>query len=306
MERGDDPRNPTTHGDALTESAGATSGRHRESSGPAEAREASTARRPDRGGRSSARRGRSREEGGSSSGLYGSDAGADPRHASVAELVGTFILVFTGIAVACAAALDRPIAGNPLDSLSVAMAFGLILAAIVAAIGHISGAHVNPAVTLGLAATGKFPTKLVPAYLAAQLGGAILAGIAAWLVFGGDARDEARLGATYPTDAATIGQAFIVEILITFILVFIVLAVATDKRAPSQAAPLAVGFALFAGVAIGGPISGGAVNPARALGPMIVAGDLSAFWLYILGPIIGGVAAAFLYDRVVSKTDAPG
>lgn len=239
-------------------------------------------------------------------GLYGSDAGADPRHAGLAELIGTFILVFTGIAVACAAALGLPIAGDPYDSLAIALAFGLTLAGIVAAIGHVSGAHVNPAVTLGLAATGKFPWRLVGPYIGAQLGGAILAGLAAWAVFGGDARSEAKLGATYPTDAATIGQAFIAEILITFILVFIILAVATDERAPSQAAPFAVGVALFAGVLIAGPISGGGVNPARSLGPMIVAGDLSAFWLYIVGPVIGGVAAAFLYDRVVSQTDAPG
>lgn len=256
-------------------------------------------------GRSSARAEQAAESGGGG-GLYGSDVGADPGRASLAELVGTFSLVFAGVAAASAAALGRPIAGDPYDSVVIALAFGLALAAIVAAIGHVSGAHVNPAVTLGLAATGKFPWKLVPPYVLAQLGGAILAAFATWAVFGGPARDEASLGATYPTDAATIGQAFIVEILITFVLVFIVLAVATDERAPSEAAPLAVGFALFVGVLIGGPISGGAVNPARALGPMIVAGDLSAFWLYIVGPIIGGVAAAFLYDRAVSKTDAPG
>ena len=247
---------------------------------------------------------RKSESGGS--GLYGSDVGADPGKASLAELVGTFILVFAGIAAATAATLERPIAGGAYDSVVIALAFGLALAAVVAALGHVSGAHVNPAVTLGLAATGKFPWKLVPPYVLAQLGGAVLAGFATWAVFGGPAREEASLGATYPVEAATIGQAFIVEILITFVLVFIILAVATDERAPSQAAPLAVGFALFAGVLIGGPISGGAVNPARALGPMLVAGDLSAFWLYIVGPILGGVGAALLYDRFVGKTDAPG
>ncbi len=248
-------------------------------------------------------RGQSQSGGG---GLYGSDAGADPRHASLAELVGTFILVFTGIAVASAAGLGRPIAGDPYDSLAIALAFGLVLAALVAAVGHVSGAHLNPAVTLGLAATGKFPGRLVAPYVVAQLIGAILAAFATWAILGEPARDEVKLAATYPTAAATIGQALIAEVLVTFVLVFVILAVATDERAPSQAAPLAVGFALFAGVMIAGPISGGAVNPARALGPMIVAGDLSSFWLYIVGPIVGGVAAAFLYDRVVSKTDAPG
>ena len=108
-------------------------------------------------------------------GLYGSDVGADPGKASLAELVVTFILVFAGIAAATAAALERPIAGSPYDSVVIALAFGLALAAVVAAIGHVSGAHVNPAVTLGLAATGKFPWKLVAPYLLAQFGVAILA-----------------------------------------------------------------------------------------------------------------------------------
>jgi hypothetical protein len=98
-------------------------------------------------------------------------------------------------------------------------------------------------------------------------------------------------------------QAFVAEILITFILVFVVMAVATDDRAPAAIAPIAVGFALAVGVFIAGPVTGGAVNPARALGPMVVAGDLTSFWLYILGPIIGGVLAALLYDRFMAQTE---
>ena len=280
-------------GDAPPEALG---GMSREASG---ARRAS-ARPQGRGTEESARE--DAQESGGGGGLYGSDIEGILPRASAAELIGTFILVFAGIAVATAATLRQPIAGPPLDSLAVALA----LAAIVAAIGHVSGAHVNPAVTLGLAATGKFPWRGVPYYLVAQLVGAILAALATWAVFGSPSQEEAKLGATYPTDAATVGQALLVEFLITFILVYVVLAVATDSRAPSQAAPLAVGFALFIGVAIGGPISGGSVNPARSLGPMIAAGDLTSFWLYIVGPIVGGVLAAFVYDRVVSKTDAPG
>ena len=263
---------------------------------------ASTARAPTRSERDDEETGS--KKGGS--GLYGSDIEGNLPRASLAELIGTFILVLAGIAVATAATLGQPIAGEPLNSLAVALAFGLALAAVVAAMGHVSGAHVNPAVTFGLAATGKFPWRAVPAYLIAQLAGALLAALATWAIFGSDAQKEAKLGATFPTDAATTGQALLVEVLVAFILVYVVLAVATDDRAPSQAAPLAVGFALFVGVLIGGPISGGSVNPARSLGPMIVAGDLSSFWLYIVGPVAGGVAAAFLYDRVVSKTDAPG
>src|SRR5215204_5107917 len=223
-------------------------------------------------------------------GLYGSQI--DASHivgAAIAELVGSFILVFGGTAVAVGAILARPTAGPPYDSLAVALAFGLALAAVVAAVGHVSGAHVNPAVTLGMAATGKFPWQYTPHYVVAQLVGAVLAAFATWITFGGPARGEAKLAATYPAQGVGDLQAFIVELLITFILVFVVMAVATDQRAPAAIAPIAVGFALAVGVFIAGPVSGGSVNPARSLGPMIVAGDLSSVWLYILGPIIGGV-----------------
>ena len=241
-------------------------------------------------------------------GLYGSQI--DASHilgAAVAELVGTFILVFGGTAVAVGAILNRPTAGAAYDSLAVALAFGLALAAVVAAIGHVSGAHVNPAVTLGMAATKKFPWTYVPHYVGAQLGGAVLAALATWMTFGGaGARSEAKLAATYPAQGVGDLQAFVVEILITFILVFVVMAVATDQRAPAAIAPIAVGFALAIGVFIAGPVTGGSVNPARSLGPMIVAGDLSSVWLYILGPIIGGVLGALLYDRTMAQTEGPG
>jgi len=240
-------------------------------------------------------------------GLYGSQI--DASHilgAAIAEIVGTFILVFGGTAVAVGAILERPTAGAAYDSLTVALAFGVALVAIVAALGHVSGAHVNPAVTLGMAAARRFPWKYAPIYIAAQLGGAVLAALATWLTFGGPARSEASLAATYPAQGVGDLQAFIVEILITFILVFVVVSVATDERAPAATAPIAVGFALAVGVFIAGPVTGGAVNPARALGPMLVAGDLTSAWLYILGPIIGGVLAALFYDRFMAQSEVPG
>jgi MIP family channel proteins len=207
-------------------------------------------------------------------GLYGSQI--DATHilgAAIAELVGTFVLVYGGTA----------------------------------AVGHVSGAHVNPAVTLGLASTKKFPWQYVPHYVGAQLVGAVLAALATWVTFGGaGARSEAKLAATYPAQGVGDLQAFVVEVLITFILVFVVMAVATDDRAPAAIAPIAVGFALAVGVFIAGPVTGGSVNPARSLGPMLVAGDLSSVWLYILGPIIGGVLAALLYDRTMAQTEGPG
>ncbi len=152
------------------------------------------------------RRSRAEEQDSGRGGLYGSDTSGGPR-AAVAELIGTFILVFAGIAVASAALIDRPTAGAPYDSLAVALAFGLALAALVAALGHVSGAHLNPAVTVALAATGKFPWRLVPTYAGTQLLGAVLAALATWLVLGGDARSEANLAATYPAGAAGVGQA---------------------------------------------------------------------------------------------------
>ena len=238
-------------------------------------------------------------------GLYGSRIGSNMLGAAVAELVGTFVLVFTGTAVATAATLQRSTAGPAFyDSLAVALAFGVALAAVVAAIGHVSGAHVNPAVTLALAATNKFPWGYVPTYLGAQLLGAVLAAIGTWITFGGAGRELASLAATFPVEGVGAIQAFVVELLVTFILVFVVISVATDDRAPAGAAPLAVGFALACGVLIAGPVTGGAVNPARALGPMIVATKFTAAWVYVLAPIIGGVLAAVLYERFVSEADA--
>ena len=238
-------------------------------------------------------------------GLYGSDTGSNVVGSAIAELIGTFILVFTGCAVAVAAILQRSTAGPAFyDSLAVALAFGLALAAIVAAIGHVSGAHVNPAVTLGLAATNKFSWQYVPIYIGAQLVGAIVGAIAVWICYGEAAREAAALAATFPTEGVGDIRALLAEILVTFILVFVIISVATDERAPAGVAPLAVGFALACGVFIAGPITGGSLNPARTLGPMIVAGQFTALWVYIVGPIVGAVLAALVYDRFVSQADA--
>src|SRR5829696_8204214 len=242
-----------------------------------------------------------REEELKTDGAYGSSTSDPILPAALAELVGTFILVFGRTAVAVGAILSLPTAGGAYGSLAIALAFGLALAAVVAAIGHVSGAHVNPAVTLGLASIGQFPWKSVPYYLGAQLVGAVLGAVGTWIAFGGPGRTEAKLAATYPAQGVGDLQAFLLEILITFILVFVVVSVATDSRAPAAIAPIAVGFGLAVGVFIAGPVTGGAVNPVRALGPMLVAGDLTSVWLYILGPVIGGVLATLLYDRTMAE-----
>lgn len=225
--------------------------------------------------------------------------------AGVAEAVGTFFLIFTGTATAGAAALGKATAGSPPNSLAVALAFGLVLAALVGGLGQVSGAHLNGAVTLGLAVTGKFPWRYVPAYLAFQLVGAIAGAGATWATFGNAARDKAHLGATVPTAGVSDGRPLVVEALITFLLVFVVMAVATDARVPAALAAPSIGFALIAAVLIGGSITGGAVNPDRALGPAIMSGTFTSLWVYIVADLVGGIAAALLYTHVVSRPAPP-
>ena len=131
-------------------------------------------------------------------GLFGSRLGSNMITAAVAEAIGTFILIYGGTAVAVAALLQRPVAGPIYDSLATPLAFGLALLVVVASIGHISGGHFNPAVTLGLAVTGHFPWRYVPAYLAAQVVGAVLGALATWATFGDAARTIGNLAATIP------------------------------------------------------------------------------------------------------------
>ena len=207
--------------------------------------------------------------------------------------------------MATAATVGAKVAGPVYDSLATPLAFGIALLAVVAAIGHVSGAHVNPAVTLGLAATGKFPWRYVSAYLIAQLVGALLGALGTWVAFGSPGRDQAALAATVPAEGVGPLQALVLEAIVTFILVFVVISVATDDRVPGAVAPIAVGAALAVGVFVAGPVTGGAVNPVRALGPMLVAGSFTDWWVYLLGPIVGGVAAAFAYDQFIGKADAP-
>ena len=238
-------------------------------------------------------------------GLYGSNIGANMIIAAAAETIGTFVLVYGGTAVAVAALLDAPVAGPAYNSVAVPLAFGLSLLIVVASIGHVSGGHVNPAVTLGLAVAGKFPWRYVPAYLLAQLAGALLGALATWATFGAAGRDDAHLAATTPGVGVGALQGMFVEALVTFVLVFVVVSVATDDRVPTSLAPVAVGAALAVAVFIAGPVTGGAVNPVRALGPALVDGQLPNIWIYIVGPLLGGLAAALTYTRFLSRAQAP-
>jgi MIP family channel proteins len=239
-------------------------------------------------------------------GLHGHRFGAPSMiRAGLAEALGTFFLVYTGTATAVAATLGKPTGGAPPNSLAIALAFGLVLIALVGALGQVCGVHFNGAVTLGLAVTGKFPWRYVPAYLIFQLLGAIAGAGATWVSFGNRAREVAKLGATVPADGVGLGQVFVVEALITFLLVFVIIAVATDARVPAAVAAPAIGFALVAAVLIGGGVSGGAVNPDRAVGPAIMSGTLTSLWVYVLATVIGGIAAAVVHTCVMADAVAP-
>ena len=243
----------------------------------------------------------------------GGDAGAastavgagNLSRAGLAEMVGTFFLIYTGTATAVAATLGKETGGSPPDSLAIALAFGFVLAAMVGALGSISGAHLNPAVTLGLAVIKKFSWRAVPVYVGFQLAGAVLGALATWATFGGAARSQAKLGAPAPTEGISDGRAFLIEAFITFLLVFVVIAVTSDRRAANATASVSIGFALVSAVLIGGPSTGGAVNPVRALGPELVSGTFTSFWVYLLAPVVGGIVAAVLYDRVIGRATTP-
>jgi MIP family channel proteins len=219
----------------------------------------------------------------------------------VAELLGTFLLVLVGTSVASTSVLHS----GTYTAGFVGLAFGLALTALVAGLGHVSGCHVNPAVTVGLAVAGKFPWRFVPAYVGAQLAGAVLASLTVWGSYGDVARDRAMLGAAAPGPGVGVWSALLVEVVITFLLVFVVCSVATDERVPKAVAPVAVGFALAAAVYVGVPVTGGAVNPARAFGPFLVSGQFPMPLVYLVGPLVGGVLGALVYDRLVRPAEAP-
>ena len=202
-----------------------------------------------------------------------------------AEFIGTFALVFAG----CGAIMVDAKTGA-LGHLGVAISFGLVIMAMIYAVGHISGAHFNPAVTAAFAASRHFPWPRAGAYWAAQVAGAICAAALLRASLG----DVADIGATMPTGSER--QSFLWELLLTFFLMFVIMAVATDTRAVGEAAAIAIGGTVALDALFGGPISGASMNPARSIGPALVSGELHALWLYLLAPIAGAALAAVTYQ----------
>jgi len=206
--------------------------------------------------------------------------------AMVAEGIGTFALVFAG----CGAIMVDRISGGQMTHVGVGLVFGLVIAAMIYATGHLSGAHLNPAVTLGFVIARHFPLRGLLGYWLAQALGAIAAALFLRFTLG----NVAQLGATQP-GAGGPWQSFAMEAALTFFLMFVIMAVATDTRAVGQAAALAIGATVGLEALFAGPISGASMNPARSFGPALVGGTWTALWVYLTAPFLGAVIAALLY-----------
>lgn len=199
----------------------------------------------------------------------------------VAEVLGTFSLVFAG----CGAIIVNDLYGGQLGLIGICIVFGLIVMAMVYSVGNISGAHINPAVTIGFFIAGRFPFRLVVPYIICQLGGAVLAAGILRMLFPG----HENLGATEP--AIPVASALAVEVLITFILMFVILNVSTGHKEKGIMAGVAVGGVVALNAMVGGPLTGASMNPARSLGPALVSMNLESMWLYVAGPVIGVILA---------------
>jgi MIP family channel proteins len=202
--------------------------------------------------------------------------------ALLAEALGTFVLVLAG----CGA-----IAVGSLPATGIAGAFGLAIMVSIYALGHVSGAHFNPAVTLAFAVGRHFPPARIVPYWIAQASGAILAAGFLRLSLG-----NVPIGVTGPAGSDL--QALAWEAVLTFVLMLVIVAVATDTRAVGQAAALAIGGAVALGSLVGGPISGASMNPARSLGPALVSGDLAHLWIYLSAPFVGAIFAVIVYRQL--------
>ena len=195
----------------------------------------------------------------------------------VAEAVGTFALVFAG----CGAIVINELFGGVLGHAGVSLVFGLVVMAMIYAIGNISGAHINPAVTLGFMFARRLERRHVLPYIGSQLVGAVAAALVLALLF----PEHETLGATLP--AVDIPRAFIIEVLLSFLLMFVILNVSTGHQEKGIMAGVAVGGTIAFEALVGGPVTGASMNPARSLGPALVSGQLESLWLYLSAPVLG-------------------
>jgi aquaporin NIP len=213
----------------------------------------------------------------------------------LAEALATFALVFAG----CGAIVVDAERGGSLGAFGIAAAFGLVIMALVYATGHLSGAHINPAVTVAFSALRHFPLRDALAYVPAQLAGAITAALLLGVLWSGD---PAELGATHPAAGVGAGAALGYEIVLTATLMFVIMAVATDTRAVGAAAAIAIGGTVALDSLYGGGVTGASMNPARSLGPALAASSWADIWIYLVGPVVGALVGGALY-QLVRHTD---
>jgi aquaporin Z len=199
----------------------------------------------------------------------------------VGETLGTFCLVLAGT---CAIVVNG---GGAVSDVGVALTFGLIVFAMIAALGDVSGAHLNPAVTIGFYLARRFPGQTVAPYILSQCGGAVLASLCVWFLFPADT----SLGATLP--AGPMYQSWVLEVFVTAILMFVILGVSTGASEKGITAGLAIGGTVALGALFAGPVSGASMNPARSLGPALVSWQLGAVWVYVTAPVIGAALAVY-------------
>jgi MIP family channel proteins len=241
-------------------------------------------------------------------GQFGSDSskGVNRFRNFLIETGGTATLVYAIAGSACLASQKLPIAGTPFGSMSVPIVGGVVLLVLVFVLGPHSGAHLNPAVTVGLASTGDFPWSNVPLYICAQMLGGTIGGCLVWLSIPyTTTRSVLHLGASSPATIATNVETLVMEIFFTAFLVAIVRAVGADEDIHIAVSGLAVGGALFVGILIAGPVSGGALNPARAIGPMIPSLHFHDWHLYVISGLVGGVLGAQAHKAIVAKAKKP-
>jgi aquaporin NIP len=211
----------------------------------------------------------------------------------LAEVIGTFTMVFCG----CGAMTIDEITNGSVSHVGVAITWGLIVMAMIYAFGEISGAHFNPAVTLGFASAKKFNWKNVPSYITAQFVGAILAIIVLWVLF----PESQSFGHTYPAEGFAPYKAFILEFFLTFFLMMVIINVSTGSKEIGTMAAIAVGSVILLEAMFAGPMTKASMNPIRSLAPALISGNMSHLWLYIIAPIVGAQLAIVCYYLLKRK-----